>query len=37
MGKLRDYIAKGLIEADAQRDAGHGQQLFLRAEPPRTR
>ena len=32
--KLRDYIAKGLIEADAQRDA---PALFLRAEPPRTR
>jgi len=28
-------IAKGLIEADAQRDAGPA--LFLRAEPPRTR
>ena len=33
--KLRDYIAKGLIEADAQRDAAPA--LFRPAEPPRTR
>ena len=33
--KLRDHIAKGLIEADAQRDAAPA--LFRAAEPPRTR
>ena len=32
--KLRDYYAKSLIEADAQRDA---PALFRAAEPPRTR